>query len=195
MSSIESSYSFTTQLEILNDLYLYGRISREKYDNDYLDTKNKIKELKIDDELDSNRNLSKYKEIDPKPDATGNISEYNKTVSINDILNIIDDVNDNGDVVEYRNKVGYWVTKTVGTTVVANNNATINLKDSLYSLLLDKTMASIYQEDDKYYRFNHDFSIVTKQFIPTFCQFFLLLTLLIACVINLSIPSFCLSVI
>lgn len=62
-NNINKITNLKDKLERLNELYLDGRISREKYDNDYLDTKNKIKELKIDDELDSNRNLSKYKEI------------------------------------------------------------------------------------------------------------------------------------
>lgn len=125
--------------------------------------------------LVTEENLSKYKEIDPKPDATGNISEYNKTVSINDILNIIEDVNDNGDVVEYRNKVGYWVTKTVGTTVVANNNATINLKDSLYSFMVDEDILKAHEKGEifidgqtKYEYLLNETSIVINDFLSYF---------------------------
>lgn len=53
--------SYEDKIERLNELYLDGRISREKYDNDYLICNNKIKELKIDISDKPTRNLSKYK--------------------------------------------------------------------------------------------------------------------------------------
>jgi hypothetical protein len=120
-------------------------------------------------------NLAKFKEIEPKPDATGNISEYNKTVSVNDIIDLIEDVNDNGDVITYRNKVGYWVTKTVGTTVVASNNATINLKETLYSFLHDENILKAHEKGEifidgqtKYEYLLNETSLIINNFLSYF---------------------------
>ena len=49
------------KLDRLNELYLDGRISKEKYDSDYNDTQLKIKELDSIDVSVQKRNLDKYK--------------------------------------------------------------------------------------------------------------------------------------
>lgn len=51
------------KLERLNELYLDGRISRDKYDADYNSTQASILELDSEDVVSSKRNLSKYKKL------------------------------------------------------------------------------------------------------------------------------------
>ena len=51
------------KLERLNELYLDGRITKEKYDNDYNATQTKIHELDSIDISIKKRNLEKYKKI------------------------------------------------------------------------------------------------------------------------------------
>lgn len=49
------------KLERLNELYIDGRITKQKYDNDYIDTQNKIKDLENVKFETKKKNLSKYK--------------------------------------------------------------------------------------------------------------------------------------
>jgi len=51
------------KLDRLNELYLDGRITKEKYDNDYNTTQLKIQELDSVDVSIKKRNLEKYKKI------------------------------------------------------------------------------------------------------------------------------------
>ena len=51
------------KLDRLNELYLDGRITKEKYDNDYNATQIKIQELDSVDISIKKRNLEKYKKI------------------------------------------------------------------------------------------------------------------------------------
>ena len=59
--SINKIEKLKDKLNRLNDLYLDGRISKEKYDNDYNDVQLKIKELNSIDFSSQKRNLEKYK--------------------------------------------------------------------------------------------------------------------------------------
>lgn len=52
-----------SKLDRLNDLYIDGRITKEKYDKEYLDIQNKIKEHKKDNNINKTRDLSKYEKI------------------------------------------------------------------------------------------------------------------------------------
>ena len=51
------------KLDRLNELYLDGRITKEKYDNDYNTTQLKIQELDSVDVSIKKRNLEKYKKL------------------------------------------------------------------------------------------------------------------------------------
>lgn len=55
--------SLKDKIDRLNELYIEGRITKEKYDNDYTTTKEKIKELSKSDITTKTRNLSKYKKV------------------------------------------------------------------------------------------------------------------------------------
>lgn len=51
------------KVERINELYIDGRISKEKYDKEYKDTQAKIAEINSDTTTDKKRNLSKYKKL------------------------------------------------------------------------------------------------------------------------------------
>lgn len=63
------------KLERLNELYIEGRITREKYDNDYKTTQDKIKELSKSEDISKKRDLSHYKKL---LDSSSVIGLYNK---------------------------------------------------------------------------------------------------------------------
>ena len=52
-----------SRLDRLNDLYIDGRITKEKYDKEYLDIQSKIKEHKKDNNINKTRDLYKNKKI------------------------------------------------------------------------------------------------------------------------------------
>lgn len=74
-SNINQLNSLKDKLERLNELYLDGRISREKYDRDYLTTQEAIKELEPKCEQKDNTNVNKYKKL---LNSANSLEIYNK---------------------------------------------------------------------------------------------------------------------
>lgn len=63
------------KLDRLNDLYIEGRITKEKYDSEYLFIKDKIKSLSSEVKPVKNKDLSRYKKL---LDSSGVLDMYNK---------------------------------------------------------------------------------------------------------------------